>query len=301
MSGSVGTGGQTQNQNTTSQTSPWGPSQGFLQNLLGQLGNVNPQLNGFEQSALGQLNSLGSQGNPYAGQIGNAATSLLNGGGAMDQAGLVNNAYQQYQQQLNPYLQSSFLDPTKTPGFGDALSTMNSDITNQIQGQFAAAGRDMSGMNTQTLARGLSQGEGGLIQNQYNQNVAAQRGAQDALYGAGNTTGGILSGMQNQFNANQAAGVGLADQANQAQAYGPMLQLFAQSQARGIPMQTLMQQLGITASIGQMFGTQTGSGSGQSQNVSPLWQQILGGLIGGGGILGGMGAFGKNGWLNFGK
>jgi hypothetical protein len=80
-----------------------------------------------------------------------------------------------------------------------------------------------------------------------------------------------------------------------------MLQLFAQSQARGIPMQTLAQEMGIALPLGSAFGTQTGSGSGQSQNVSPLWQQILGGLIGGGGILGGMGAFGKNGWLNFGK
>ncbi len=40
------------------------------------------------------------------------------------------------------------------PGFGDAMKTLNSDISNQVNGQFAAAGRDLSGMNTQTLARG---------------------------------------------------------------------------------------------------------------------------------------------------
>ena len=42
---------------------------------------------------------------------------------------------------------------------------------------FAGAGRDLSGLNTQTLARGLSQGEGQLVANQYNANVANQLGA----------------------------------------------------------------------------------------------------------------------------
>ena len=169
MGGSVNTGGQ--NQNQTSVTTPWAPAAGQVQGVLGQLGTVSTSLTPVEQQALGQLTSLGQQGNQFAPAIGTVANTLLYGGGANNQAGLISKANAQYQQELNPYLQSSFLDPMNTPGFGAALSATNSDITNQINSQFAAAGRDLSGMNTQTLARGLSQGEGQLIANQYNQNV----------------------------------------------------------------------------------------------------------------------------------
>jgi hypothetical protein len=297
MGGSVNTGGQ--NQNQTSVTTPWAPAAGQVQGLLGQLGTVNTSLTPAEQQALGQLTSLGQQGNQFAPAIGTVANTLLYGGGANNQAGLISKANAQYQQELNPYLQSSFLDPMNTPGFGAALSATNSDITNQINSQFAAAGRDLSGMNTQTLARGLSQGEGQLIANQYNQNVQNQLGAMGSSYNANNTTGGLLTGLNQQALMNEQAGVGVADAANAAQAYGPLLELQAQAQARGIPLQTLATEMGVALPAGQAFGTT--NQTGQTQNTTPLWQNILGGVVGGAGILGGMGAFGKNGWLNFGK
>ncbi len=280
---------QTQQQNQAQSTTPWAPAAGTISSLLGQLGGISANPNATETGALNQLSGLGGAGNPYAGSIGNVASNLLAGGGANNQAGLVNNAYQQYQQQLNPYLQTSFLDPRNTPGFSDALNAVNSDITNQVNGQFAAAGRDLSGMNTQSLARGLSQGEGALIANQYNQNVANQLGAANSLYGAGNATGGLLSGLQQQAMANQQAGIGAADQANQAQQYGPLLQLQAEAQRRGIPLQTLAAQMGIALPAGQAFGTTTGTNQGATTTSVPLSQQLIGGAIGGLGLLGGLG------------
>jgi len=154
-------------------------------------------------------------------------------------------------------------------------------------------------MNRQTLARGLGQGEGQLIANQYNQNAANQLAAAGSLYGAGNTTGGLLTALNQQELANAQAGAGLADTAWRAQQAGPLLELAAQAQARGIPLQTLAAEMGIAIPAGQAFGTTTSTG--QTQSTTPLWQNILGGAIGGAGILGGMGAFGKNGWLNLGK
>jgi hypothetical protein len=292
-------GGQTQqNQTQTQSTAPWAPAAGSIQNILAGVNGVNPNLSSTETGALNQLSALGAAGNPYAPGVGGVATNLLAGGNANAQAPLINSAYAQYQKQLNPYLQASFLDPRSTPGFGDALAALNSDITNQVNGQFAAAGRDLSGMNSQALARGLSQGEGQLIANQYNQNVANQLGAAGSLYGAGNTTGGLLTGLNQQGLANQQAGIGASQQATQAQQYRPLLQLQAEAQRRGIPLQTLAAQMGIALPAGQAFGTQTTTG--QTQTSVPLSQQILGGAIGGAGLLGGMGAFGNNGWLNFG-
>jgi hypothetical protein len=309
MSGNINTTGQTQNQtanqlqngtqsqNQTSTLTPY--AQSGLSGILSNLSGINPNLNATQSGAIGQLTNLGAAGNPFSGAISNVANNLLSGGDANAQAPLLNSAYSQYQQQLSPYLQSSYLDPRNTPGFGAALSTMNNDITNQVNSQFARAGRDLSGMNTQTLARGLSQGEGGLIQGQYNQNVANQLGAAGSLYGAGNTTAGLLTGLNQLGLQNQQAGAGVANQANTASQYGPLLQLQAQSMQTGIPLANLAAQAGIALPAASAFGTQTGSGTGTStgtmqgtantvtQNTAPLWQQIAGGLLGGGALLGG--------------
>ena len=96
-------------------------------------------MNATQSAAISQLSALGAGGNPYAGAIGDVASNLLSGGNANAQAPMINSAYQQYQQQLNPYLQASYLDPRNTPGFGDALSTLNNDISNQVNSQFAGA------------------------------------------------------------------------------------------------------------------------------------------------------------------
>src|SRR5262249_27787904 len=109
--------------------------------------------------------------------------------------GMLTNSLDAYRANLSPYLSSSYLNPLSTPGLSDALATTRNDITNSIAGRFAAAGRDLSPAETTALARGLVQGEAPLIQNQYNQNVAAQRGAQDAAYNAGTGNVGALTSL----------------------------------------------------------------------------------------------------------
>jgi hypothetical protein len=86
----------------------------------------------------------------------------------------------------------------------------------------------------------------------------------------------------------------------QAQMSGPMLQLQAEAQRRGIPLQTLAQQMGIALPAAQAFGTTNTNTQGQTTTSVPLSQQIIGGAVGGAGLLGGTGAFGPNGWLKFG-
>ena len=164
---------------TSGATNPWAPAQPFLAGILAQLQGqlANTSLTPQENAAIGGLAGSSNYISQFLPQTTDLANTLLSGGNAQAQAPLINSAYQQYQAQLNPYLQSSFLDPRNTPGFSDALAATNADITNQVNGMFAGAGRDLSGLNTQTLARGLSQGEGQLVANQYNANVANQLGA----------------------------------------------------------------------------------------------------------------------------
>jgi hypothetical protein len=299
---------------------PWAPAQPFLSGILaqlqGQLANASltPQENAALSGLAGSSNYIGQ----FLPQATDLANTLFAGGNAQAQAPMVGDAYQQYRSELNPYLQASFLDPRSTPGFADALAAANADITNQVNGMFAGAGRDLSGLNTQALARGLSQGEGQLISNQYNANVANQLGAMGSLYGAGNTTAGLLSSLNQQDLANRQAGLGVA---STGQSFANMpyeQQLAAAAQARGIPLQTLqtLAQLGVPiAGLGSSFanigatsgttsGTQTGTQIGNTTGAStqttatpfnplsllPLaFLPMTGGASLGGGILGPLG------------
>ncbi len=85
-------GGQSSSTQTQqSQTGPWEAAQPMLQGILGQLGSGlnNTGLTSAETGALNTLQTNAAQGNPYAGQIGDYAQALLNGGGANAQAGNV--------------------------------------------------------------------------------------------------------------------------------------------------------------------------------------------------------------------
>ena len=188
-----GTSSTTQQQNST--TEPWKPAQPALQGILTQLKPMidNSGLDTAQTGAINQLSANGAAGNPYTGQIGANANNLLNGGGATAQSGNVEQNYQNYLKATQPLASNTNYNPYDTPGFKDAINTATSDITSGVNGQFAAAGRDFSGMNSQTLGRGLAQGLAPTIAAQYNANVNNQQGAASNLFNAGNTNAGILS------------------------------------------------------------------------------------------------------------
>jgi hypothetical protein len=283
-----GTSKTTQTQNSIS--NPWEPAQDTLKGILGQIqGQMGSTgVTGAETDALNSSVANANQfAQNYAPQINDYAKSLMSGGGATDQAGNVNANYQRYVDQTNPLASNTNYDPYQTPGFKDALNTTIADITNQTNGQFAAAGRDFSGMNSQTLGRGIMQGVSPTIAAQYNQNVQNQQGAAGNLYNAGNTNAGILAGLQQQKLANQGQGVTAAGQAFDAQNAGNNATLAAEAQRRGIPTQALglLAQIGIPIAGlgGQSSGTATGE---QQMSGAQQFATIAGGLgslFGGGG------------------
>lgn len=265
-------GGQsktTQTQNST--TAPWQDAQPALQGILSQLqGNLsNTGVTGAESGALTTLQQNGANAtSQYAQPIADYAKNLLSGGGATDQSGAINANYQRYEGQTNPLASNTNYNPYDTPGFKDALSTTIADITNSTNGQFAAAGRDFSGMNSQTLGRGIMQGVAPTIAAQYNQNVQNQQGAAGNLYNAGNTNAGLLAGLNQQKLANQGQGVTAAGQAQDASNAGANATLQAEAARRGIPVQAL----GLLAQIGIPIGA-LGS---QSQGTSTGTNQMSG-------------------------
>ena len=272
----MGVKSETKQQSTTE---PWKPAQPALTSILGQLQGLIPNsgITPGMESAFGQLESSAQQGNPFAGQIGGVVGNLLNGGGATAQAPAIQSAFDTFKAQTNPLASNTNYDPMQTPGLADSLKTMMGDIGTSINGQFAAAGRDLSGMNTQTLARGLTQGLAPILTQQYNQNVQNQQGAASNLYNAGNTTGGLLAGLNQQGIANQVQGVTSANDALTAQNYGPATLLQLEQLKQGIPMQNL----GLLTQIGVPIaglGSQSQGTSTTKQPWSQTFSQVAGGL-----------------------
>src|SRR5947209_3722174 len=97
-----GTSKSEQSQQST--TAPWQAAQPTLTGMLGQVGTGlnNTALTGAETGALNTIENNAGNANRYAPQIGAAATSLLNGGGAQNNDPMLKAAYDRYQTQMMP-------------------------------------------------------------------------------------------------------------------------------------------------------------------------------------------------------
>ncbi len=286
----LGTGSQTfnatGNNNQFSQTNPYGPAQGGIANLLGSInqqnqaqngGNLTPQeatnYNQAELSALRQPDF-----GPAAAQT---ASNIFQTGG--DPTGILRRSAGN----LNPFASmggptGAGLDPSQTPGMQNVLNTIRNDVSNQINGQFAGAGRSLSGLNTQTLARGIGQGEAVPLLNQYNQNFANMLGANQQL---GNISQNAMSNLGQGANFAQLA---------------PQLAGAPRLRENQLIQQQRMQPLGYLGQIenminpiaglgGTVTGTQqnnqTGSGTATNSILGQLGQAAglinpFGGLLG---------------------
>lgn len=282
-----GTSKSTQDTNTsstmqgTSTQNPWAEAMPALNGILGGLNTQSYAPTTAQNNALGTIaqNAQGAQN--YGGQATDLANSLMSGGGTAQNAGILGDAYKNYQAQLNPIANQNN-DPMQSPGMQAILDTIRSDVSNQVNGQFAGAGRDMSGLNQQALGRGISQGEAVPLLNQYNQNIQNQMGAAGNLFNAGGTTASGLQGFNQQGFQNQGQGLDTAingipaaqnNQANQI--------LQAGSQAYQLPLQNLGMLEGLTLPIAGLGGTtntnQSGTGTSQTQGTQTMsgMQQAL--------------------------
>src|SRR5262249_32969579 len=111
------------------------------------------------------------------------------------------------------------------------------------------------------------------------QNVQNQQAAAGNLYNAGNTTASNLSALQQQFLANQQAGVGQVSTGLDASNAGASATLAAEAQRLGIPLQNL----GLISNIGipiAQLGSQSSGTSNTTQQMSGAqqFQMIMSGL-----------------------
>jgi hypothetical protein len=259
-------GGTSSEKTTTqySQTSPWAPAQPLLSGVLGRLGGAlgATGLTGTETNALDAMLGLAQRGNPYTGRIGSLADALLAGGA--DRSGLVDDAYAQYRAGLEEIARGDHVDPRRNPALQGYLSTIANDVQNRVGGLFAGAGRDLSGMHQQTLARGIAEAQAPVLVDAFNRARSEQLAAQDKLYGAGGQTAGLLSQLDQLGLANRQAGVGAAGAATAAQLDPFDRMLALEAQRRGIPLENLQR----IASIGVPIAGLGSSSSGTSTTTT---------------------------------
>lgn len=280
----LGTSSQTFNANgnsaQASQTSPYGPTQSTLGNIIGQIGQLNNGVSGQPfgmapselanyQQAQDNISQLPNFG-PAAAQT---AGNILQTGG--DPTGILRREASD----LNP-IASGSLDPTQTPGMRGVLDTIRNDISNQVNSQFAGAGRSLSGLNEQTLARGLAQGEAVPLLNQYNQNFANMLGANQQL---GNVQSGALGNIGNAFNYAQAA-PGLA-------ALNPMTAEGLAQQRQLLPFQYVGAAENLINPIAGLGGSATGNQQTNQAGSGTATNSLLSQLGQGLGLLNPLGAF----------
>ena len=92
---------------------------------------------------------------------------------------------------------------------------------------------------------------------QYNTDVQNQLGAANTLYGAANTTGGLLSGLNQTALGNMGTGVDAATAALASRDSAANQQLAIEAAKRGIPVQNLAQLAQIGVPIAELGGTGT--------------------------------------------
>ena len=256
---------------------PYAPATQDIQNILSNLGqmqgtggyNTQPETNAFSQ-ALSNLNGMPNFG-PAAAQT---ASNFLQTGG--DPTGLLRTSAGNLQSVAGEGANGGAgLDPTNTPGMANVLKTIQNDVQNSVNGQFAGAGRSLSGLNEQTLSRGLSQGEAVPLLNQYNQNVSNMEGANAGL--------GTLS---QDAMANLGQGLNIAQAAPGLASANPMAMQAIEQQQRMEPYQFLTQQSNIANQLGGMGGQTIGTASGSNTgSLLSALTSLFGGS--GGGIAGG--------------
>ena len=262
MSG-LGTSGTSAN--TTTVSAPYAPAQSNLQTQLGQAASLSDA--GANTNNPNMWNEAADQ----AAQLPNPGTSAANTGTSFltgDPSGLLNSGLSSYQKTMNPIAQMS-ANPTSNPATQQLMQAIQDQTQQSINGQFAGAGRSMSGYNTKDLAMGLSEGEAPTLFSQYNQNLANIQAASQGLLGANQTT-------SSAENANRATGI-------QMQASAPAMSLLpaqAAQTAFDTPYTNTAQMNGLgenlTLPIAGLGGTSQGTGTGTA-TASPLTQMAQAG------------------------
>jgi hypothetical protein len=255
-----------QTQKSSSESAPWKPAQGGLQDILAKAqtlgGNNNlftPVQGATTQQALNQTKQIANQGSAALDPLQSVVGGSVNGfGTGIDQ--------------LIATARGDNLG-TVAPQFQQALDRASQGTANTVNQQFAASGRYGSANHAGTIADRV----GALQTNALVDNFNAERANQMAASG--------------QLQQGGYQGAGLAPAIDQARLFTPQLlgqvgatqDAFAMAKKQA-PLDAAQFQAGLTMPIAGLGGTQNGTTTSKTSN--PLGT-IVGGLMTGAGMMSG--------------
>lgn len=167
---------------------------------------------GAAQRAYANAGQIGAQADPVLSAANQAYATGSNFLNPADRSGYVTDAYSTLQSNLGDTASGKYLDPMSNPQMRAMLQQVADEAQNRTNAQFAAAGRDFSGMNQNAVAKGVTSAQLPLLLDQYNRNQANQMSAAQALYGAGNSTSSTLAGLDQARAGIANTGVGMLGQ-----------------------------------------------------------------------------------------
>jgi len=124
----------------------------------------------FAQQAARDVQSVFGQNQSQLGQITKGITDLLPG--MSETFSGWQPSTQASQGYFGDVLSGKYLDPGNNPGLESVLGRVRRDVTDDVNSQFATAGRYGSGAHTNVLSRNLAEAEGGILADQYNRERA---------------------------------------------------------------------------------------------------------------------------------
>jgi hypothetical protein len=261
-----------------------------------QWNNVNPT--GNENNAFAGLEANAAAGNPYAPKIGGLADDLLSGG--TDRTGMVQGSYDTLKGSLTPYTTMN-TDPYSNEAFSKYAGLLGTDATNSVKAQYEAAGYNPSaGTFGKSIAEGVGRAIAPVWAQERNNLEAQKMGAINGLYQGGNTTAGLLSGLDQTALGNRTQGVNTARDALAANdaPFNRMLDIEAQSAACRCQHRATAN---LILPMAQLGGTSnTDSFSNTTKQMSPVemaqgWTNVAKRLVRCAGHVGGGGA--ARGWF----
>lgn len=277
---SMSFGKQEKKGSSTSTTNPWEPTIPALTDLVGRLGNysqTNVGPTSAQSDAFSQLESNANQGNPYEGDIKQLSADLF---GANSRSGQVEDAYKKLTDQLGDTAAGKNLDINENPYLQKVMQGMSDDIFNRIGGQFAAAGRNITGnaAGQQAVARGITAGEAPTLFNQYNTERQNQMNAAGQLFQGGTGAAQTEQGLDTSALNTRGQGIAASQAALDAQNYAPNTILNLEQQMKNMPAQDLASYVQLLGSIAGLGGQATGTSKQSGTSFGMGANDVLGGI-----------------------
>lgn len=276
-------GSQKQTTSKKGEHDPWSPTIPYLQDFLTSTGSAaaaNPAGATADQTAaFGQLKQNALQGSPWLQQQTQLAGDLY---GTADRTGMVGNAYKRMQGQLGDYASGKHLDPMSNPQMKAMLDQVGTDAFDRINAQFAGAGRDLSGMNQQAAARGVTQAQLPLLLDQFNRNQDMQLGASQALFGAGTQTATTQGNLDAQRAGLRSQGAEAGQVAHDLKNQGANEILDLEQQQKEMPFQDLGMLASLLFPAAKLGGQQKEKGKSSGTSLSGSFDigKAIGAMLG---------------------